>query len=381
MKRTTTLLLALLFLLSNHGMLLNAQKVKTVDGTKYIMNGRKPKAPQGIPTKITFEEVLSVGAGDDPEKSFAEVGFFVVSDSGDIYASDVKDRKIKVFDDEGNFVRILGKFGEGPGEISLPTVLQLTPKNEIMVEDAANRKLSFFTLGGEFLRDLSFADKGLALTTLFMDGRGNFAGRMMGVEGQKAFFELVKFDPEMNPLFAVGKTPFEIPQPGSGNKMNMFEFIVTYAFDPQGRLFYAPNKDYELQVFDAEGAHVLSIQKDYKPVKVTDEDIEEIEERLSAFSGMAGGANLMDLFEFPKLFPPYQGFFLDDESRIYVRTWEKGEGEDEFWTDVFDKEGNYFTRFVHRSELRIIKGDTAYGVEENEDGFRLIKKYKVAWSR
>ena len=307
MRKITTLLLSLLFLMSSAGIDLQAQKIKTVNGTKYILNGRKPKAPRGALTTVTFEEVLSVGAGDDPEKSFADVGFFVVPDNGYIYASDIKDRKVKVFDGEGNFVRILGKFGEGPGELAWPSNIQLTAQNELMVEDAANRKLSFFTLEGKFIRELSVAQKGLALTTIFIDGQGNFAGRMMGVEDQKAYFELVKFDPEMNTLFAVGKTPFEIPLPGSETKLNMFEMIVTYGFDSQGRLLYAPNKDYEIQVFDQQGKHVLSVQKEYKPVKVTKKDIEEIEDRLAAFSGIAGGQNLLDFFEFPKLFPPQNG--------------------------------------------------------------------------
>ena len=141
------------------------------------------------------------------------------------------------------------------------------------------------------------------------------------------------------------------------------------------------NKDYEIQKYDAEGKLFLSIQKDYKPVKVTKEDIAEFEERMAAFSGMAQGVNLMDLFNFPDVFPPYQGFFLDSLDNIYVRTWEKGEGEDEYWTDVFDKDGIFFARFVHKSELRIVDGDRAFGIEENEEGFRLIKRYSVTWSK
>jgi hypothetical protein len=379
--RKPVILFLSLFLALGTGSILEAQKVKTVNGTTYILNGGKPKAPKGALTTVTFQEVLSVGAGEDPEKSFAEVGFFVVSDNGHIYASDVKDRKIKVFDDEGQFVRIIGKSGEGPGELSWPSNIQMTPQNELMIEDAANRRMSFFSLDGEFIRSISVAAKGLGLTTIILDNLGNYAGRELGLEEQKLYFELKKFDKDLNPLFSVAKTLFDIPQPGSGNKMDLFDFVTTYAFDSQGRLFFAPNKEYEIQVFDLEGKHVLSVQRDYKPVKVTEEDIEEITDRISAFSGIAGGVNVMDLFEFPKLYPPYQGFFLDDQDRVYVRCWEKGKEKGEFWTDVFDEEGRYFTRFVHKSELRIIKGDTAYGVEENEDGFRLVKKYKVTWSK
>jgi hypothetical protein len=163
--------------------------------------------------------------------------------------------------------------------------------------------------------------------------------------------------------------------------MDIMEFIQVYMFDSTGNLMYGVNKDYEIQKFDAAGKHFLTIQKDFKAVKVTQDDIDEFTERMAAFSGMAQGVNLMDLFEFPDVFPPYQSFFLDSQDNVYVRTWEKGEGEDEYWTDVFDKDGRFFARFVHKSELRIVDGDRAFGIEENEDGFRLIKRYSVTWSK
>ena len=380
MKKITSLALGLLLVLGAWGTL-EAQKTKTVDGVKYILNGTNPKAPKGVPTKISFKEDLTVGGGEDPETSFAEVGFFVVAENGHIYASDVKDRKIKVYDAQGNFVRILGKEGQGPGELGMPSMLQLSPNNEIMVEDATNRKLSYFSLDGEFIREFSTVKSGmLGLTTLVLGPQGQYVGRQIGMEEQKMFFEVKAFDAELNPLFAIAKTLFPIPVPGSGNKMNLLDFIQVYMFDSKGNLLYGVNKEYEIQLYNGEGKHFLSVQKDFKAIKVTQKDIDEIMDRMSAFSGMAGGVNFEELFEFPDHFPPYQGFILDEEDSMYVRTWEKGELEDEYWTDVFDQEGRFFTRFVSKSDMRIIKGDTAYGIEENEDGYRLIKRYKITWS-
>ncbi len=381
MKRITGIILSLFLVLGIWGSL-EAQKVKTVDGVKYIQNGRKPSAPKGIPTKFSLKVEATIGYDDDPDKSLSEVGFFVVGDNGKIYATDVKARKVMVFDTDGNFLGLIGKEGQGPGEFTMPSLIQISPDNELMIEDAASRRIAFFTLEGAFVRNLSLIKGGtLGLTSLFVDKNWNYAGRQMVLDGQTMQLELMTFDKDLNSLASIDSTEFPIPIPGSGKKMNLMDFIQVYMFNPDGNLMYGVNKDYEIMVYDLQGKHLLSIQKEFKPVKVTPEDIEEMTERLAAFSGMAGGVNLMDLFEFPKVFPPYQGFFLDDQGRIFVRTWEKGEGEDEYWTDVFDKEGRFFTRFVHKSELRIIDGDTAYGVEENEDGYRLIKRYSVTWSK
>jgi hypothetical protein len=357
-----------------------AQKVKTVDGVEYVMNGKKPNKIKGLPTKVTLEEEMTAGGGDDPDQSLAEVGFFQVIEDGTIYALDVKDRKVKVFDKDGKFLFSIGKPGQGPGEIGIPSNLQITTANELMLEDAANRRLSYFSLDGEFLRNQNMADKGLGLTTLIPDGKGNYAGRQMGVEGQELYFELKKFDKDLNPLFTVSKMQFQIPVPGSGVKINIMDFITVYAFDSQGLLYYGPNTEYEIQVYGPQGKHVKSIQREYDPVKVEQEDIDQIMDRMSAFSGLGGGANITDLIEFPDYFPPYQAFLLDDQDRMYVRTWNKGEDKGAYWVDVFDQQGRFFTRFPTKLELQIIEGDKAYGVEENEDGFRVIKRYRMTWS-
>jgi len=381
MRKVTGIALSLLLVLGIWGSL-EAQKIKTVDGVKIIENGKKPKPPKGVPTTFSLKVEATIGYDEDPDKSLAEVGFFVVADNGRIYTTDIKDRKVKVFDVDGNYVGQIGREGQGPGELGIPSVIQLTPDNELMIEDATNQRVSFFTLDGEFVKEMSLAKSGaLGLTTLMLDKKGNFAGRQIGLEEQQMYMELKKFDQELNPLFSIAKTEFAIPNPAAGTKMDIMEFIQVYMFDSAGNLMYGVNKDYEIQKYDAEGKLFLSIQKDYKPVKVTEEDIADFEERMAAFSGMAQGVNLMDLFNFPDVFPPYQGFFLDSRDNIYVRTWEKGEGEDEYWTDVFDKDGIFFARFVHKSELRIVDGDRAFGIEENEDGFRLIKRYSVTWSK
>ena len=130
---TVGLSLLLVFVLSGP---ITAQKIKTKDGVKIISNGSKPKPQKGVPSKVTFTEELRFGEGDDPETSFSQVAFFVVTDQGHVIAADIKDKKVMVFDAEGNFLRNMGKSGQGPGEFQIPSGLALTPNNELMIEDA-----------------------------------------------------------------------------------------------------------------------------------------------------------------------------------------------------------------------------------------------------
>ena len=132
-----------------------AQKVKTIDGVKVILNGKKPKPAKDVPTKIRLEEDLIVGTGDDPDESFSEVTSFIVDDEGNIYALDLKDRKIKAFDKAGKFLRLVGKKGQGPGEIVNTEHLTVGPMDDIIVTDPF-RKLITYDRDGNFKKEVAY---------------------------------------------------------------------------------------------------------------------------------------------------------------------------------------------------------------------------------
>ncbi|MBN1224456.1 MAG: 6-bladed beta-propeller [Candidatus Aminicenantes bacterium] len=370
---TVGLSLLLVFVLSGP---ITAQKTKTEEGIKIISNGSKPKPQKGVPSKVTLTEELRFGEGDDPEKSFSQVAFFVVTDEGHVVATDIKDRKVKVFDAEGNFLRNIGKSGQGPGEFQIPGGLVLTPNNDLLIEDSMGRRLVFFTLEGEFIKNVSVADK-MGLLNLVLDADGNYLGRQLGLEGQKMYFEMKKYDKDLNPVFTMDKVEFDIPVPGSGVKIDMMDMVTVYLFDSAGNVFYGRNRDYEIKVFKPDGTHIRSIRKDFKPVKVTHEDIDMLSERVP--TGIMRGIDPNDFFEFPKEFPPFQAFILDEQDRLFVRTWIKGKEKGAYIVDVFDAEGRFISQFETKLDIRVCKGDKIYGVEDNEDGFLLVKRYRISW--
>jgi len=350
------------------------QKVKTIDEIKIIQNSKTPKPPRGVPSKVHFELECIVGESDDPDKSFAEVSSFVVDDNGTIYAVDFKDRKIKVFDDAGQFVRTVGKQGQGPGELDMPAGIHLLPSNELIIEDAIARKLVYFTQEGTYIKDVSMAGR-LALINLLLGPRGSFLGRELKLEGQKMFFEIKKLDPELKSLFSLDQIEFAIPVPGSGNKINLMDMLSVYQFDSSGNIYYGRNIDYEIKVYTSDGKHMKSIQKEYVAQKISEEDVEDILERIPNI----GTIDVREMFEFPETFPPFQFFTLDEDGRIFVRTWQKGKNKNEFIFDVFDSEGRYIAQFPSKIDIRVWKKGKAYSYEETEEGFNIIKRYKVRW--
>jgi hypothetical protein len=354
------------------------QKVQIEGDVKIIQNKKKPNPPKGIPTKMTLELEAVIGESDDPDKAFSQVSSFVVDDEGTLYALDFKDKKIKVFDESGEFLYVFGEEGQGPGELQMPAGIFLTPDNQLVINDAATRKMAYFTKQGKYIRDISYATKSLALVTLLMDSQGNFMGREMKLEGQEMFFEISKFDADLNPLFSLDKIEFPIPLPGSGNKINLMDMTSIFLFDSTGNIYYSRNRDYEIKVFTPEGKHEKSIRKEFQSQKITEEDKEEILSRMDNVQ-FASPINFRDMFEFPNLFPPLQFFTLDEEGRIIVRTWKKGQKEDEFVHDVFDPEGRFIAEFPSKITVSVWKNGKAYAIDENEEGFNIIKRYSVRW--
>jgi hypothetical protein len=356
--------------------LAEGQKIKTVDGVTVVSNSKKPNPLKGQSGKIALTEELSIGGGNNADEAFSQVTAFVVDGEGTIFALDFKDQKIKAFDRTGKYLRSIGKPGQGPGELGMASGVQLAGDHTLVVEDAANRRLALFKPTGEFIKNISTSGK-LGLVNVLLDGKGNFLGREMGLaEGNaKMFFEIKKFDPDLKPLFTLDKIEFPVPVPGSGAKMNIMDLISVYQFDPAGNIYYGRNANYEIKIYSPEGKQIRTIQKDYDPVKVTQKDIDEMLERIP---NVAGGTNIKDMFAFPDNFPPFQYFLLDDQGRMFVRTYTKGKAKGEYVIDVFDPEGRFVSQFVTKSDLRFLRAGKAYGIEENEEGYQRIKRYAIS---
>jgi hypothetical protein len=371
MKKALNIGLSLLLLFGISGQI-QAQKIKAVGGVEVVENPETPKTPKGIPTQLILEEDFKIGDSEVEEEMIAQVTYFAVDENESIYALDWKANNIKVFDKNGKFVRTIAKQGQGPGEINYPSGLLITPENELLVEDAGNRRLAYFTLEGEFLRNVSVVDK-TSLTNLVMDNKGNYLARQFVIEEKEMFFEVRKFDKDLNNLFTIESIPFSFRDPQK-DKMNPFDFIQIYFFDSEGQIYYGNPKEYEIQIFSPEGKLKKKITKKYRAEKVTEEDIEKIMDRIPDM-----GFGVRNMMEFPKEFPAYEAYTLDEEGRLIVRTYDKADEEDNVYLDIFDAEGRYIARFSSKVNPRIWKNGKMYAFEETDEGFFVIKRYSVSW--
>lgn len=346
-----------------------AQETETVEGVTVVSNGLKPTPPPGQPATFKLVEELTFGLGGNPNESFSSVAGFAVDSDGTVFALDNKDCAVKVFDSSGKFLRRIGGPGQGPGEFKYPYNILLSGDGRLLVNDPISQKLSIFKPWGEHVEDIPTFGR-MRLNIRAVDARGNFLGteNRFIPDSPTMFYELKKYGPGLDILFLLDSIEF------SADKLDYPGIGFGQGFDQSGNIYFGRRTAYEIKVLSPEGKHLRTIRKDYEPKKLTRQDIDDMLEEMGG--GPAGKPDESG-FNFREFYPPFQDFLLDDEGRLFVRTYTKGKTKGEWIVDVFDPEGRFIAQFATRAELKIIRGGKAYGLEETDDGFEVIKRYAL----
>jgi hypothetical protein len=109
-------------------------------------------------------------------------------------------------------------------------------------------------------------------------------------------------------------------------------------------------------------------RRKYVPLEIADEEKERAKNLPPAIQAVI-----------PKYHAPYWSFFVDDECRIYAFTWEKSPDGKRRMFDVFDEQGRYVARIPLPPRSLFIERGKLYSVEEDEEGYQRLKRYKVTW--
>jgi hypothetical protein len=125
-------------------------KETTRDGVVHVTN---PATPADGVTTLTPQELWRAG-GDDEDVIFGVVREVAIDDAGNVYLLDVQLNQVHVFDRDGNFLRAIGREGEGPGEFRRPSSMFVMPDGRIAIVQAMPGKIILLnpdgSLGGDF---------------------------------------------------------------------------------------------------------------------------------------------------------------------------------------------------------------------------------------
>jgi hypothetical protein len=343
--------------------------IEEVDGVKVVKNPKEPIYGEKV---FIIEEELSIGEAKGTEEYvFSQIIDIEVDEKENIYVLDSKEANIKVFNKSGEYVRTIGKRGQGPGEIQRPRSIHITPKNEILINDRAARFLHFFTLSGEYKRSLSQARFPL-FSHPKVDTQNNIIARYIITTTAEVWtFVLKKFDSELNELFKVFSYDYEI----TPKKYNVYPPQCFWEVRSDDSIVWGYADKYEFQILDKNGQVIQKILKDYEHVKITEEEKQKWVKDVFRDKGIPPDVKVY----WDKCHNPFQFLNIDDQGRIFVKTYEKTTDESGYYYDVFDSEGKYIVKIPLNCQPQVWKKNKLYTIEEDEEGYQVVKRYKVTW--
>jgi len=353
--------------------------VKTENGVPVVYNPRNPAPPEGSPRSLILQHDLTIGEDStDPNSMFSELRSIQLDDQENIYALDMKEIKIKVYDKNGKFLRSFGKKGKGPGEIETPIRMEMNRDRRIVIDDMGNNKLIFFGLDGTCVKELP-TGKYWALIRFKFDSKGNIYADTRTYEETKMTSELKKFDPEFKPLATFAS--FEEKRTDR-RLIRAFSPVFSLQMRTDDCLVWtiAQTEKYEFTIINTAGKTVKRIIREPDTVKIAG----AMKDRLIQESWGEKGIPADVKFEVPSHFPAVYYSIIDDEDRLFVSTYASEEKDGDYlrYYDVFDSEGRYVAKFClpEREMVFQVKRDKLYCmVQESEEGIPLVKRYNMLW--
>ena len=345
---------------------------KTIPVTK-ILNPAKPRFEDRA---IILDEELSIGnEKGSPEYTFSKIADLAVDEHGNIYAIDSNEAAVRILNKEGRYVRTIGHRGQGFGEMEEPVFVQVTAQGELAVydhhESFTESFMLFYSLEGTFLRQKKILP--FAVYPIGMDSKGRLLGQYFfpPPDGRKLIAKIdagggaMEFGREME---YVKDKVLDIGRPSCYG-----------ALSPDDKVLYGDSKEYRLFLWSADDQTVKMITKTFqRPREITEKDKEQYRKKYA--DSLKKGVKIT----FRARWPAFSGLFVDDEGRIFVRTYERTrEGLDSFYYDVFNKEGVYEAKVtipVTLDNNSVWKNGKLYTIETDTKGMPLIKRYRITWT-
>jgi hypothetical protein len=366
------------------------------DKVEVIINHLEPYHLKGEPSHLNLENLFII---DFESTDIAKIGIwniagFDVDSKGNIYVWSYRsssEYSIFKFDRDGKYMSSLGRHGQGPGEIVALVYLRISEQDEILVSDVGRRKLIVLKTNGDLSQEINIV-VGDEITTLLANG--NVLARKSIFKPEEGIAELpiiIRSDyaKEITTLHQGEKAP-------NWARVKKINGIATQASSPpwsiaQGHI-YVGNKEsgYEFLVYDFNGNLIKKIRKEYLPVAVP-KNIKEAVLKMFERPDLIQ-MRIDEKVFFPDHMSPYQYFFTDDNGRLFVMTYEKGEGSRDFMYDIFSSSGIFIGRISldnSGNEQTAVwggpfeakaKNGRLYCMRAKGSGYQELVVYKMNWA-
>ena len=360
-------------------------RTETVDGVTLVHN---PPAPLHPEKTVRFEEEVSFGAYESGPGAVLKPGEYAIDGRNRVYIYEAADSTVKVFGEDGRFLREIGRKGQGPGEFARAFFLGCVPDGRLLVTDFQNRRTSFFGPEGDFLASYQWATN-VSIPLLVLDGAYIVQESVREEDASKLFLKTYDFNGNVTRTWREFVYPAFKSVTRSAGGGGAITIGVSLPFVPRSvlagdaefrRIYHCLSDAYLIEVYDAEGRLFRKIDRPYERVPVTGADKEE-------YLAQSAGASkeVRDLYaslSWPDVKTVTERMLCDDRGFLWVATYEvRTEGERKLTAyDVFDADGIYDARVWLDAAPGKFGGGKMYRFKEDEEtGARVLTRFRIVW--
>jgi len=346
---------------------------ETVDGVLTVHN---PSTPAQGELKLKLKPLFSLGGeSEDPNQLFGMVQQILVDDEHNSYVLDQQLQEIKVFDAKGEYLRTIGRKGEGPGEFNNPNAFFFLPQDRIGVSQMMPGRIAVLDEQGQGLDDFPIpGDTGFTFVMQVESTGDRVVMKEMtsslGKGDAHTTIRLLGLDSQGEQLVVYGEQSKPLEMSGGRVRLNVSDIGLAreWTIGPEG-LVYLTNgfTGYRIEVYGLDGKLERVIEREYEPLPYSKK---EIARRRKIAKEQESSGLSVDV-KTPDNKPDIQGLFVRPSGELWVRT-SRSVGEDGSLGsfDVFDAEGHFQylvwpqLEYVDREDGFVVTEDRFYRIKE-----------------
>ena len=260
-------------------------KEVTKDGVLHVMN---PTGAMESPVEIELAERWRLGGEtDDEDEFFGVIMQIAMDDAGNLYLLDSQLHQINVYSSGGEFIRAIGREGEGPGEFRRPGDMMFLPDGNMGVVQSMPGKIVVLTPEGDPVGNHPVpGDKDG--TQFFLGCRSAGDHFVLGVnyfsrgdDGFKTIFKMIGVNSQGDQTaeYFGSETKRDFANLVFDEK-DLSGFGVLWDVGPDGRVYANREfEEYRIDVWNADGSMDRSITREYEPRKRTPAEMDEASKR------------------------------------------------------------------------------------------------------
>jgi hypothetical protein len=341
-------------------------KIETVEGVKTVLNPGYPK--EGV-FRYALQDDLTIGGESGGTESVLNRPFDLRVDAlGNIFVLDWGDVQFKVFAPDGRLLRAFGKEGQGPGEFAIPAYFDLAADGRIFLLSARQHQMVLLDGEGKYLS--SFRLDGFC-SRLGVDrhNRIYYSQMLTPEEGGGEEYKLMQ---NRMALYKTDELGMEKVRLGEYLDVTMMRkvqkemissltsresYTTSWLVGPDDRVYIGYNKDYSLDVYDADWKLLFRFGREFAPIRHPEYK--------------ADGPH-------PEFYPAFSDWhkFFDAKGDLWLEQYVE-EGVKDHVYDVFSPEGIYLKQVRVPETLYLVRGDAGYSIIRQEDEFLVVKRFKL----